>query len=52
MHKRSGVFPIPKANTVVIRSTTKIEDYTEDEQSDNSGDFDGREDELGLPIYT
>ena len=44
------MLPVPEANAVVVRPAAEVEDYTEDEETDDGDHLDGGEDELGLAI--
>ena len=50
MNKRTGAFPVPEADAVVVRSSTQIKNDTEDKQSGNGDDLDGSEDKFGFAI--
>ena len=48
--KRSGVFPVPETETVVVGTAAEIENDTQDNEPGDREDFDGREDEFSLAI--
>ena len=52
LNKWAWFFPIPKANTVMSRTTTKIDYDSKNDEAGNCQDFDRCEYEFAFAIYT
>lgn len=50
--KRARMLPVTEAEAVMVRTATKIEDDTEDDEASNRQHLNGGENELGFAVST